>query len=289
MTFQRRSKIVQMIQPITDYSILEVNCGGHRMGSSVKIAYAGKDYYVGVRLKQCKEIESASLYYDRQHDEVFEKDELSKTQVVCLFVLFAFSLLLWRYPEVRRYKATKKDILKVRKVIFLKDTLPILKEKGFMEGPFKTSTFGWCGFGYIYDMCRLRNNKFLEFVSVAIPQGDKYIHICVNAFEVTPPLNSLSLLKETEGLKYQIRPNNETEMRLDMDFIKGVPVLSKEFWFGGLNLGHYFTEDDYNKQVENLKRKVKSKVCIIDTYFDKWYECHGPNLVKWDGELVEKR
>lgn len=206
-----------------------------------------------------------------------------------LFVLFAFSLLLWKCPEVRKYQATRKDILKVRKDIFLKDALPILKEKGFVEEPFKTSNFGWCGFGYIYDMCRLRQGKFLDFVSVRITQGDRYIKIFINAFEVTPQLGSLSSLKETEGLKYVILPNSEKEMRLDSDFIKGMPALSKEFWSGGLKAGRYFTEIGYNNQVEKLKEKVMSRVCDIDAYFEKWHGCHRPNLVKWDGELIERR
>lgn len=48
MTYPRQNDIVKSEHPITDYSILEVNCRGHRMGSTVKIAYAGKDYDVGV-------------------------------------------------------------------------------------------------------------------------------------------------------------------------------------------------------------------------------------------------
>ena len=48
MTYQRQNNIAQSEQPITDYSILEVNCGGHRLRSTVKMAYAGKDYYVTV-------------------------------------------------------------------------------------------------------------------------------------------------------------------------------------------------------------------------------------------------
>ena len=47
-------------------------------------------------------------------------------------------------------------------------------------------------------------------------------------------------------------------MRLDSDFIKGMPALSKEFWSGGLKAGRYFTEIGYNNQVEKLKEKVMS-------------------------------
>ena len=170
MTYLRQSDIVKSEHPITNYSILEVNCRGHRMHSTVKIAYAGKDYYVGVSRELCKNIGQAEFFYDMQHDTVFEKDYLCMRHIVFFFVLFAFSLLLWKCPEVRKYQATRKDILKVRKDIFLKDALPILKEKGFVEKPFKTSNFGWNGFGYIYDMCRLRQGKFLDFVSVRITQ-----------------------------------------------------------------------------------------------------------------------
>lgn len=289
MTYKHQNNIVLSEQPITGYSILEIDGGGRKIRSTVKITYAGKDYYVGIDRKLCKNIGKAKFFYDRQHDTVFEKNYLCMRHVVFSFVPFVFSLLLWMYPEVRKNEVTRKDILKARKDIFLKDALPILKKKGFIEEPFKTSNFGWCGFGYIYDMCRLRKGRFLEFVSVNITQGDKYIQIFINAFEVTPKVDSLSSLKDTECIKYVIFPNCEKKMRLDSDFTKGVPALSKEFWVGGLKLGCYFTEVGYNKQVEKLKEKVKSKVNIIDAYFDKWYECQSPNLVKWDGELVERR
>ena len=99
MTYLRQSDIVSCEQPITNYSILEVNCRGHRMHSTVKIAYAGKDYYVGVSRELCKNIGQAEFFYDMQHDTVFEKDYLCMRHIVFFFVLFAFSLLLWKCPE----------------------------------------------------------------------------------------------------------------------------------------------------------------------------------------------
>ncbi|MFR4037916.1 MAG: hypothetical protein ACLTZT_09045 [Butyricimonas faecalis] len=187
ITYQHQNNIVLSEQPITDYSILKVDGGGHKLHSMVKIAYAGKDYNVGIDRKLYKNIEKAKFFYDKQHDTVFEKDYLCMRHVVCFFVPFAFSLLLWRYPEVRKYKATRKDILKERKNIFLKDALPILKAKDLLRNLSKHQTLDGVVW-YIYDMCRLRKGRFLEFVSVKIPQGDKYIQIFINAFEVT--LNS---------------------------------------------------------------------------------------------------
>lgn len=108
MTYRYRNEIVESEQPITDYSILEVNCSsGYRGGSTIRIEYAGKDYYVGVSRKQCKGIMSTTFYYDRQHDTVFEKDELNKGDVVFFFTIFAYSLLLWTYPEVRKKNVRK--------------------------------------------------------------------------------------------------------------------------------------------------------------------------------------
>lgn len=60
-------------------------------------------------------------------------------------------------------------------------------------------------------------------------------------------------------------------MRLDVDFIKGAPKLSKDFGLRTLKLGNYCTKKGYSKQVEKLKEKVKSRVCDIDSYFEKLY------------------
>lgn len=87
-TYQQQNYIVSCEQPITNYSILEVNCRGHRMHSTVKIAYAGKDYYVGVSRELCKNIGQAEFFYDMQHDTVFEKDYLCMRHIVFFFVLF---------------------------------------------------------------------------------------------------------------------------------------------------------------------------------------------------------
>ncbi len=93
MTYHYRNEIVKSELPITGYSILEVSKG--RYSSVIRVVYAAKDYFVGVSRKQCEGTESVTLYYDKKHDTVFEKDELSMRQVVFFFATFAFSLLLW--------------------------------------------------------------------------------------------------------------------------------------------------------------------------------------------------
>lgn len=98
--YQHRQEIVKFAHSIIEYSLLEVDCHS-RMSSNIKIAYLGKEYLVGVTKKKCQNIESVALYYDTQHDDVFEKDELRMSHVATLSVIFLCSLLLWFYPEVR--------------------------------------------------------------------------------------------------------------------------------------------------------------------------------------------
>ena len=188
------------------------------------------------------------------------------------------------------YKATSKEILQARITVFLRDILPILKEKNFVSAPFKDAWFGYyAGLGYMYDMCRLCEGKFLELLTTTICRKDNYIQIRIMAFELAPRLKSLSLLKNIDGLAYKIRPNNEKEMRLDTDFFERAPILSKKVWQGPCKLGHYFTKSGYLKQVKRLRRAVKAEIFQIDDYFTKWYLIHTPNLTQWNGKTIEKR
>lgn len=104
MQYQHRQSIIKFAHPITEYSVLEVDCHSGRMSSYIRISYLGKDYFFGVTKKKCQNIENVALYYDAQHDEVFEKDELCMRHVATISVIFLCSLLLWFYPEVRNVK-----------------------------------------------------------------------------------------------------------------------------------------------------------------------------------------
>ena len=188
------------------------------------------------------------------------------------------------------YSATEKEVLKIRNEIFLQDAVLILQEKGFEKSPFKTTCFGRLdSLAYIYEMCRLRDGRFLNLITVNICRKDKYIKIFINSFEIFPKITSLSQLSGLDGLKYHIPPNSKKEMRIDTDFIEGPPILSKSFWFEQLELGNYFTKKGYCKQVEKLRKAVISKVRNIDLFFQKWSKLHFPNVVKYDGELLNEK
>ncbi|MFA7446561.1 MAG: hypothetical protein WCY89_11490 [Flavobacteriaceae bacterium] len=71
-------KIQENSKPIDYFTIVTIDCGttGGRSGSSLKILYNGKEYFVGLPRGYCKGIEKGELkpilYYHK--DEVFFKD-----------------------------------------------------------------------------------------------------------------------------------------------------------------------------------------------------------------------
>ena len=103
---------------------------------------------------------------------------------------------------------TDKESLKIRNDIFIKDVVPILAKKGFIKSPFYTSCFGRTGNNgtYIYDMCRLRQCNFLEFVTTKISSRDRYIKIYVNTFALHPKIKEKYSLSEIDVTKYNIYP-----------------------------------------------------------------------------------
>lgn len=52
--YQHRQEIVKFAHPIIEYSLLEVDCHSSRMSSNIKIAYWGKEYFVGVTKKMAQ-------------------------------------------------------------------------------------------------------------------------------------------------------------------------------------------------------------------------------------------
>lgn len=102
--YKHRASIVESQTPITNFSILEVNYRRH--GSSVKIAYNGKEYYTGIPIpyskRKTENVEKLAYYYDAKNDAIFWESELNKRYVVFYFIVFLCSLLLWTYPEVRK-------------------------------------------------------------------------------------------------------------------------------------------------------------------------------------------
>lgn len=187
------------------------------------------------------------------------------------------------------YNVSKTELLKMRKNLVLQTVVPILENKGFAKAPFSSSNYGYVNSQiYIYEMCRLVDSLYLEFVSVSLSRGDKYIKIYINVFELSPTVDDLSLLKQIDGINYWIPPNLEKRMRIDLDFIKVPPIISWDFWFNDLKLKPYFTRKGYQKRVLQLTTLLKTKTENIDSYFREWHQYHHPNITKWDGSVINK-
>lgn len=185
------------------------------------------------------------------------------------------------------YNVSKTELLRMRKNLVLQTVVPILENKGFVKAPFSSSNYGYVNSHiYIYEMCRLVDNQYLEFVSVSLSREDKYIKVHINVFELSPPIGDLSLLKQIDGINYWIPPNSEKQMRIDLDFIKIPPIISWDFWFKDFKLKFYFTREGYQKRVNQLTTLLKIKIGNIDSYFREWHQYHHPNITKWDGCVI---
>lgn len=188
-------------------------------------------------------------------------------------------------------KVTEKEALRIRIDIFIQNIVPILEEKGFVKSPFKTGNFGCCSNNriFIYDMCRLCSNGLLEFVTTKISGYDRYMKIYINAFKLHPNIQSLYELKEIDDTLFHVYPNNKNEMWIDIDFIAGSPLFSKDFWFNCLKLKKSFTERGLKRKIEEIRKKAIAKAENIDMFFGKWYDKHHPNVTTWNGEPYDNK
>ena len=185
---------------------------------------------------------------------------------------------------------SEKEILKIRNDIFIQDVVPILEKKGFVKSPFKTAYFGRTSNNniFIYEMCRLRKDSRLEFVITKISRYDRYIKIYINAFKPYPPIKSVYSLKDYDSTNYEILPNSGREMWIDVDFIAGPPLFSKDFWFNCLKLKKFHTDKGRIKRTTELKNRATAKVNKIESFFNKWYSKYCPYVTKWNGDLYDK-
>jgi hypothetical protein len=188
------------------------------------------------------------------------------------------------------FKVTDKQSLKDRNEIFKEVGIPALENKGFLRRPFKTSWFGeyYGGIkGYNYEFARISNKSEIEIIDACVMKGEYWIQIKLNVFELFPKIEEIVQLKNYEGLSFGMPYNSIKEMRLRVDDYKGPPIIhtfSPEH-----KIGSYYTENGYKKELEKLKSLIKKDMKNIDKFVKRWHELHKPNLVDWEGNIIEKR
>lgn len=186
------------------------------------------------------------------------------------------------------YKASPKEFLQIRNKVFLDFGLPPLQRQGFQKSPFSSAWFGRNNIGdYTYDLCRLVPSSILEIIVVHISTGDRWIKVFLNVFSLEPSLGSIEQLKEIDGLKFRLPPNNLSEMQLRVDDITGPPILNYSFWFENHKLKSYYTKSGLKKRAEELGKIIESDLSNIDHFVKRWHEIHKPMLTTWDGNPIK--
>lgn len=188
------------------------------------------------------------------------------------------------------FKITDKELLTARNTIFKNDGIPELEKNGYIKSPFKTA---WLGeydtniSGYSYELCKLTNDNQLHIISVSIVKGDKWIKINLNIFELNEKLNSILDLKDSDGINFQLPPNDATLMRLRSDDYKGPPLFYMLF-LPEYKIGCYKTQSGFEKQLNKLRDLIKKDMANIDFFVKRWHELHKPNVTDKEGNLVKK-
>ena len=185
------------------------------------------------------------------------------------------------------YSIKNSEILKIRNDIFLYNSVPYLKQNGFVKSPFLDANFGKNNRQlYIYEMCRLENSN-LEFLATYISLRDRYIKIRLNIFQLSPIPKNISELENINGIKFYLPPNSQKEERLDIDMLKTIPLFSYRFWFENYKLKSFHTKFGLDMAIRKLKYLIERDMKNINSFVEKWRQFHKPNITDWEGNIIE--
>jgi len=188
------------------------------------------------------------------------------------------------------HKVSDKELLRVRNDIFKGVGIPALLNNDFELDPFKTSWHGQYNKnirGYIYQFSRLREKKYLERIEVYILNGERWIQIYLNVFELEPKLEKLEKLNQYEGIMFGVSLNASTKMRLRSDNYKGPPLFYMLF-LPKHKIGKFYTKKCFVMKIERLTNLVKGDMENIDGFIQRWYELHRPKITDWEGNMKTK-
>jgi hypothetical protein len=184
------------------------------------------------------------------------------------------------------YSATDKELLEIRKKIFLDKGMPGLQKNGFEKSPFSSSWFGKDHTGsYSYEFCKLTEDSFLQIVSVGILRGDKFIQIRLNIFKLNSEIKSLQQLKKVDGMQFNLLPNSLSNMRLHVDDFKGIPLFNYDFMFRNHKLATYFTKRGLKKAAKKLAALIENDLADFNKYIIRWHKIYSPISTTIEGKV----
>lgn len=183
------------------------------------------------------------------------------------------------------YKVSNKELLAVRNRIIKEIGIPQLIRNGFEPDPYKTSWHGEYNRsikGYIYQFSRIKRENYLERLVIYVVNGERWIQVYLDIFELEPGVFSLSVLKNIDGIKFSLPPINSHNMRLRCDDYKGPPLFYM-FFSPVHKLGKFQTRYEYNKAVRKLQTLIQADFGNIDSFVKRWHELHTPFRTDWEG------
>lgn len=188
------------------------------------------------------------------------------------------------------FKLSDKELLITRNTIFKDYGILELKKNGYEKSPFKTSWFGQYDSnirGYSYELCKLTSQNHLHIITADMVKGDKWIKIYLNIFELNEKLHSIDELKDVDGIKFNLPPNDSTNMRLRSDDYKGPPLFHILFlpWH---KLGNIKSQSSFEKEINKLRDLVKKDMANIDSFVKRGHELHKPSIKDKEGNVVKK-
>ena len=104
ISYNHRQAIVNTERPIEDFSVLEINySSGYRGGSTLLVEFNAKKYYVGITSRQCKSftLDKVKIYYDKENDKLFERNELTIRYIVFYSIIYLCSFI-WLYIIIKK-------------------------------------------------------------------------------------------------------------------------------------------------------------------------------------------
>ena len=185
------------------------------------------------------------------------------------------------------YRVSDKQSLKDRNNLFKESGMPALEKNGFVFAPFKGSWHGqYYGAiqGYSYDISRIREKGCLEMIYVEIIRGEPWIQIYLNIFELSPKIETLSLLTDGEGLKFGMPEKDSTKMRLRLDDYRGLRLF--HCFLPRHKIGRYYTQKGYKREIATLKNLIKSDMENIDDFVKRWHDLHKPYTTDFEGNIL---
>lgn len=119
ISYNHRQAIVNTERPIENFSVLEINCSsGYRGGSTLLVEFNAKKYYVGITSRQCKSftLDKVKIYYDKEKDKLFERNELSIRYIVFYSIIYLCSFIWLCAIIKKKYKINIEEYCHKRNV-----------------------------------------------------------------------------------------------------------------------------------------------------------------------------